>query len=84
MTFTDEPILLLTPDMFKKLPDGTEVISIMGECRVKGDGREFDMDVRYGVMAWGVPTVQRSVALSDEWKSIYNGVRYEVPVDGTR
>ncbi len=48
-------LLLLTSDEFDQLPEGTIVEAIDGERRQVGDGDDFDRDVRYGHMAWGLP-----------------------------
>lgn len=46
-------IRLLTPEQFRKLPDGTEVISILGERMTKGVDY-IDDDTRGGFMAYGL------------------------------
>jgi hypothetical protein len=46
-------ILLLTPEAFGLLEDGTEVISIHGQRALKGV-HQIDEDTRYGYMAWGL------------------------------
>jgi hypothetical protein len=49
----DEKLTLFTPEEVEQLPDGTELISIMGDKKVKGKD-EIDMDTRFGHTAWGV------------------------------
>lgn len=48
-----DKLWLLTPDEFELVPDGTVLVCISGETRVKGTA-EFDRDTRAGYMAWGV------------------------------
>ena len=47
-------IQLITPEEFAKLPDGTKVVSIHGEEKIKGTD-EVDQDIRFGYLAWGFP-----------------------------
>lgn len=47
-------IYLLTPEQFADLPDGTEVISIMNEKKIKGKDY-VDDDTRGGYLAFGLP-----------------------------
>lgn len=49
-----EIIELLTPEQFAALPDGTALISISGQEKVKGRD-DIDLDTRFGRIAWGVP-----------------------------
>jgi hypothetical protein len=49
-----EVIELQTPESFAALPDGTVLISIQGEEKVKGRD-DIDLDTRFGRIAWGVP-----------------------------
>ena len=49
-----EKIWLITPEQFQQLPDGTEVTSIFGEKKVKGQD-EVDQDTRFGYLAFGFP-----------------------------
>jgi hypothetical protein len=49
----DENLMLFTPEEFDQLPDGVELISIMGDSKVKGKDK-IDMDTRFGHIAWGV------------------------------
>lgn len=49
-----EVIELQTPDEFAALPDGTLLISISGEEKVKGRD-DIDLDTRFGRIAWGLP-----------------------------
>jgi hypothetical protein len=46
-------IQLITPVEFAALPDGTELISIMGDIKVKGIDY-IDDDTRGGYLAFGV------------------------------
>jgi hypothetical protein len=49
----DRELVLLTPNEFDSLPDGTELTCIDGEVAVKG--RDYiDDDLRFGHMAYGV------------------------------
>ena len=48
-----EIIELLTPAEFAALPDGTLVVSISGEEKVKGRDA-VDQDTRAGRLAWGL------------------------------
>jgi hypothetical protein len=52
---------LLTPEEFRDLPDGIELLSIFGERVVKGRD-DIDDDTRYGYVAYGVrePEPQRA------------------------
>ena len=45
-------IHLLTPEQFAGLADGTIVLSINGEEKIKGKDR-IDQDTRFGFLAWG-------------------------------
>ena len=46
-------LMLLTPEEFDKLPNGTKLTAIDGEEVIKGKG-SIDKDVRFGHMAYGV------------------------------
>lgn len=50
-----ETIDLVTPKHLAELPDGTEVISISGEKRVKGQDK-LDNDTRGGFTSFGIPS----------------------------
>jgi hypothetical protein len=47
-------IYLLTPEQYAALPDGTEVVSIMNEKKIKGKDY-IDDDTRGGYLAYGLP-----------------------------
>lgn len=49
----NQELLLLTPEEFAALPDGTELTAIDGEVAVKGRD-EIDDDTRFGHLAYGV------------------------------
>lgn len=49
----ENDLWLFTPGEYEQLPDGTELTSIMGDIRVKGQD-DIDQDVRFGHLAWGV------------------------------
>jgi hypothetical protein len=49
----DEKLWLFTPAEFEKLPNGFELKGITGKNIIKGQD-EIDMDVRFGVIAFGV------------------------------
>lgn len=49
---TPDPLWLLTPKQFDMVPDGSVLVCITGETRVKGT-YGFDRDTRFGHMAWG-------------------------------
>ena len=49
----DRRLLLLTPEEFAALPDGTPLEAIDGEQAVKGDP-DLDDDLRVGHLPWGV------------------------------
>ncbi len=49
-----EIIELQTPEEFAALPDGTLLISISGEEKIKGRD-DIDLDTRFGRIAWGLP-----------------------------
>lgn len=51
---TGEVASLLTPKEFAALPDGTVLVSIMGERVVKGRDA-IDDDTRGGYLAYGLP-----------------------------
>lgn len=57
-----EIIELQTLESFAALPDGTLLISIQGEEKVKGRD-DIDLDTRAGRIAWGLP--DRRAALRD-------------------
>lgn len=50
---SDHELLLLTPEEFAELPNGTELTSIFGRAKVKGRD-EIDMDTRCDHIAYGV------------------------------
>lgn len=61
----DDKLWLITPEEFKKLPDGFVLISILGTIAVKGKDY-VDQDTRGGHLAYGasreeLETVLRSV-----------------------
>lgn len=47
-----DPLWLLTADEFDRVPDGSTLISISGERKVKGVDY-IDQDSRFGCIAWG-------------------------------
>lgn len=49
----DENLWLFTPEEFKQLPDGIELLTINGGVAVKGK-HDIDMDTRFGYIAYGV------------------------------
>ena len=49
-----EKVWLITPEQFQQLPDGTELTSISGEKKVKGQDK-VDQDTRFGYLAFGFP-----------------------------
>jgi hypothetical protein len=49
----DDPLWLLTPAEFDLLPDGTVLVGIGGQTKVKG-AEYIDQDTRYGFIAWGL------------------------------
>lgn len=49
----DDTLTLFTPDEFDRIPDGTVLISINGDSKIKGVDY-IDMDTRFGHIAWGV------------------------------
>lgn len=53
MVFWENDLWLLTREEFHQLPNGTELTSIMGDKRVKGQD-SFNFDSRYGYLAYGV------------------------------
>lgn len=62
---------LLTEEEYKEVPDGTVLLSINDECKVKGKDY-IDMDTRFGVLAYGLtPAMAESQGLMDKfivWK----------------
>lgn len=46
-------IYLITPEEYKKLPDGTKLIDIFGETFIKGIDI-IDQDTRFGYIAFGL------------------------------
>lgn len=64
-------LVLLTPEEWDALPDGTKVVSILGEEKVKGE-HEIDGDTRGGLLAYGV--VELSYATAGEapyWRTLF-------------
>lgn len=53
MVLWDEDLWLLTKEEFLQLPDGTELTSIMGNKKIKGQD-PVNFDSRYGHLAYGV------------------------------
>jgi hypothetical protein len=47
-----DPLWLLTPEEFLRVPDGLELVSIGNEVKVKGQDY-IDQDTRFGMIAWG-------------------------------
>lgn len=47
-----DPLWLLTPDEFARVPDGATLICISGKTAVKGVDY-IDLDCRFGCIAWG-------------------------------
>lgn len=53
MVLWDQNLWLLSREEFHQLPDGTELISILGERKIKGQD-SFNFDSRMGYLAYGV------------------------------
>lgn len=53
----NKTIILLTPEEMERVPDGTKVYSIFGNCVIKGTDY-IDNDIRGGHLAYGVPIEQ--------------------------
>jgi len=53
MTLWDEDLWLVTASEFDQLPDGIELMSILGTKAIKGRDH-IDLDTRAGYTAWGV------------------------------
>lgn len=47
-----DPLWLLTPEQYKRVPDGATLVSIHGVRKVKGVDY-IDQDTRFGCIAWG-------------------------------
>lgn len=50
-------IWLFTVKEFEMLPDGTELLSILGDKKIKGKHR-IDMDTRFNHIAYGVKNIE--------------------------
>jgi hypothetical protein len=48
----EDTLWLLTPEEFLRVPDGLELVSILGDVKVKGTD-DIDQDTRFGMIAWG-------------------------------
>ena len=49
----EKTLWLLTPEEFKELPDGTELMCIFGEKHIKGKDY-IEQDTRFGHLAYGL------------------------------
>jgi hypothetical protein len=57
---------LLTIEEFHALPEGTELISILDEVKIKG--RDYiDLDTRAGLIAWYVRKLPEPTLADSEW-----------------
>jgi hypothetical protein len=62
-----ENLWLLTPEEFLEVPNGTVLISIYGEHKVKGVDKLSD-DTRFGILAYGLTkTMAESQGLTDKF-----------------
>lgn len=63
----DDDLWLLTPEEFNQIPDGTRLLSIANNTRIKGQDN-IDMDIRFGVLAYGLtPKMAASQGLEKEF-----------------
>lgn len=49
----DDTLWLFTVEELSQLPNGTEVVNILGKSAITGQD-ELDISTRYGMTAWGV------------------------------
>lgn len=55
----DEDFLLIPAKLYNQIPDGTELIGIHGDTKIKGRDR-VNMETRGGILAYGIRPVDAS------------------------